>query len=551
MIRTRLRRLATAALVWAALVMVLPSAQTVRAQQPAPSPAEERVPLTAEALEELVGPIALYPDDLVSLVLPASTYPLQIVQASRYLAARESDSGLEPDADWDDSVVALLNYPEALERLNEDLDWTWALGEAVLYQQAAVLDAIQAFRDRAYTAGNLQTDDRQVVTREAETIVIKPADPQVIYIPYYEPRSVLRRHPYSVYHYHPYPYPVYYYPYPFGHSFGSGLFWGVTSAYSIGWHNHYLNVHPHRHRGHPYFGHAYHYPWYRRLGVRVGDGSHIWRPGRLSGARQRPTADVRDTDPAPGATPPSRGRLRNQPVADTTPRAPRLRDRTANGGQLTVGGRRGGVRSATAGARRVAGGRTPTAVDDTVDAARAASNRSSNRRPGATARTRTGTPAHRRGLRPGPLANPPGSTAAITPPASGQARSDSPPRTIVRHQPRLRNQPGSVARQTLRPLGDAGARLRTQAAPRPGFGGRGGGAGTVQRGSPGSAAGGSAPAYGGGGFRGAPGARPNAGAFGGTASRPSGPGSRAGGSGGARAPATAPPQPARRARNQP
>ena len=545
MIQTRLRRLATAALGSAALVMVLPSAQTARAQLPAPSPAEERVPLTAEALEELVGPIALYPDDLVSLMLPASTYPLQIVQAARYLAAHEGDSGLEPDADWDDSVVALLNYPEALERLNEDLDWTWSLGEAVLYQQAAVLDAIQAFRDRAYAAGNLQTDDRQVVTREAETIVIKPADPQVIYIPYYEPRSVLRRHPYSVYHYHPYPYPVYYYPYPFGHSFGSGLFWGVTSAYSIGWHSHYLSVHPHLHRAHPYFGHAYHYPWYRRLGVRVGDGSHIWRPGRGSGARQRPTADVRATDPAPGATPPSRARLRNQPAADTTPRAPRLRNQTASGG------RRGGVRSATAGARRVAGGRTPTAAADTVDAARAGSNRHSNRRPGATARTRTGTPVHRRGLRPAPLANPPGSTAVITSPGSGQARSDSPPRTIVRHQPRLRNQPGSVARQTLRPLGGAGERLRTQAAPRPGLGGRGGGAGTVQRRSSGSTTGGSVPAYGGGGFRGAPGARPNAGAFGGAASRPSGPGARAGGSGGARAPASAPPQPARRARNQP
>ena len=87
-------------------------------------------PLSAEELGDLVGPIALYPDDLIAIVLPASTYPLQIVQASRFLAAREDGEGAQPSEDWDDSGVALLNYPEILDLMNRDLDWTWKLGES-------------------------------------------------------------------------------------------------------------------------------------------------------------------------------------------------------------------------------------------------------------------------------------------------------------------------------------------------------------------------------------------------------------------------------------
>jgi hypothetical protein len=92
----------------------------------------EDIPLLQAAeLEELVGPIALYPDDLLAIVLPASAYPMQIIDAQRFLEDLEDDPTLEPNPDWDDSVVALLNYPEVLALLNEDLDWTWRLGEAV------------------------------------------------------------------------------------------------------------------------------------------------------------------------------------------------------------------------------------------------------------------------------------------------------------------------------------------------------------------------------------------------------------------------------------
>ena len=119
----------------------------------------EDIPLLEQSeLQDLVGPIALYPDDLLAIVLPASTYPLQLVQAQRFLQALENDPSLVPDEEWDDSVVALLNYPEVVDLLNEDLDWTWRLGEAVVAQQADVVAAVESFRDRAYAAGNLRRD---------------------------------------------------------------------------------------------------------------------------------------------------------------------------------------------------------------------------------------------------------------------------------------------------------------------------------------------------------------------------------------------------------
>ena len=157
----------------------------------APATNDEGIPVLTQAeLVELVGPIALYPDDLLAIVLPASTYPLQVVQAARFLADFEQDSSLEPDESWDDSVVALTNYPEVVELLNEDLDWTWQLGEAVVAQQADVIAAIESFRDRAYSAGNLRSDEHQNVTESEGVIEIAPVEEDVIYVPYYEPLSI-------------------------------------------------------------------------------------------------------------------------------------------------------------------------------------------------------------------------------------------------------------------------------------------------------------------------------------------------------------------------
>ncbi len=258
--------------------------------------------LTGDDLQTLVGPIALYPDDLLAIVLPASTYPLQIVQAARFLEAYEIDSSLEPDEDWDESVIALINYPEVIELLNDDIDWTWRLGEAVISQQEDVVSAVEVFRDRAYVAGNLKSDEYQTVSKDDDIIEIVPIEDDVIYVPYYEPEVVVVRQPRPVYHYYAQPYPVYYYPYPYGHAFTSGYFWGVTTAFRIGWASDHLRVHHASYWGHPYYGHHYYGHYYRRPSITVYNTVYVnnarrhsqhnyrdgdyWRPHRRSGARQ-------------------------------------------------------------------------------------------------------------------------------------------------------------------------------------------------------------------------------------------------------------------------
>lgn len=253
-----------------------------------PAAAQENV-ASAEELRELVGPIALYPDDLVAIVLPASTYPLQVVQAARLLEDRKRDASLKANEDWDDSVVALLNYPEVIKLLNDDLDWTYDLGTAVLNQRADVLSAIQDFRDEAYAAGNLRSDERQTVARADDAIEIKPANPQVIYVPYYEPEQVVVYQPAPVYYYYPVAYPVYYYPYPEHYYFNTGFFWGVNTWFSIGWHSHYLHVYDPFYYGHPYYGHTYYDPFYvRNVYVNVNHyhyPNNVWEPTYRYGGR--------------------------------------------------------------------------------------------------------------------------------------------------------------------------------------------------------------------------------------------------------------------------
>jgi hypothetical protein len=250
--------------------------------------AAEGTLLSAGELEELVGPVALYPDDLLAIVLPASTYPLEIVQAARFLDEAEADSSLKPDESWDDSVVALLNYPEVLRMMNDDIDWTWSLGEAVIAQQSDVIAAVEAFRDRAYAAGNLKTDERQTVTVEDGAIEIEPADDEIIYVPYYEPAEVVVYQPRRVYYYYPEPYPVYYYPYPLGYDFYGGVFWGVTTAFHIGWSNHYLHVYHPSYWGHPYYGYTYNdYYWYRRPSINVYNTWYVTNTYRTSRYRYR------------------------------------------------------------------------------------------------------------------------------------------------------------------------------------------------------------------------------------------------------------------------
>jgi hypothetical protein len=205
------------------------------AQAPA-APGGAASPPSAEELAKLVGPIALYPDDLVAIILPASTNPLQLVQADRFLAKRKSDPKLPVDDRWDDPVKSLLNYPDVVKMMSADLDWTTALGEAVVADQGAVIEAVQAFRRKAKAAGSLKSDDKQVVKIEQETVYIVPADPQVIYVPQYNPTTVIVQSAPPIYY--PTPYPAYYYPYPPGAALAAGVIWGA--AIGAAWSgNHY------------------------------------------------------------------------------------------------------------------------------------------------------------------------------------------------------------------------------------------------------------------------------------------------------------------------
>jgi hypothetical protein len=218
-------------------VVLLVLAMNAGAQAPA-APGGAAAPPSTEELETLVGPIALYPDDLVGIILPASTSPLQLVQADRYLDKRKADPKLPVDDKWDDAVKSLLNYPDVVKMMSADLDWTSALGEAVVTDQGAVIEAVQAFRRKAKAAGNLKSDDKQVVQVEKEIVTIVPADPQVIYVPQYNPQTVVVYSPTPVYAYYPTPYPSYYYPYPPGAALAAGVVWGA--AIGAAWSgNHY------------------------------------------------------------------------------------------------------------------------------------------------------------------------------------------------------------------------------------------------------------------------------------------------------------------------
>jgi hypothetical protein len=189
--------------------------------------------LDVEALRVLVAPIALYPDDVLAVVLPASTTGLQIVQAQRYLDKHKADPSAQPNSDWDPSVLALLNYPEVLSRMNADLDWTSRLGDAVINQQADVMDAIQQIRNEAAASGYLKSDEKQVVTQEKETVIIKSADPEVVYVPTYDPQVVVEQTYVTA------PPPVYSTPYPYYYSpaatFFTGAFVGAAFAYGFDW----------------------------------------------------------------------------------------------------------------------------------------------------------------------------------------------------------------------------------------------------------------------------------------------------------------------------
>jgi hypothetical protein len=188
-----------------------------------------------EELDQLVAPIALYPDSLLAQIFMASTYPLEVVQAGRWVKANQNLKGdalttaLEQQ-NWDPSVKSLVNFPQVLDMMNEKLEWTQKLGDAFLAQQKDVMDTVQKLRAKAEAQGNLKSNKEQkvVVEQETKTIIIEPANPQVVYVPTYNPTVV----------YGPWWYPAYppYYYYPPGYVAGAALFsFGMGVAMGAAW----------------------------------------------------------------------------------------------------------------------------------------------------------------------------------------------------------------------------------------------------------------------------------------------------------------------------
>ncbi len=271
--RTTLQKVTSALLL--VLLVASPAFSLAAEQPPTPDPASvpgaaqppeaKAATLSSEQLEQLLAPIALYPDSLLAQVLMASTYPLEVVSASRWAKANSSLKGKSLDAalqkqPWDPSVKSLVAFPQVLQMMNDKLDWTEQLGNAFLAQQKDCMDAVQRLRAKAQAQGSLVTTKQQIVKTQpsgsgARTIIIQPAQPDVIYVPTYNPTVV-----YGVW-----PYPAYppYAWYPPGYvattsllSFGVGLATGYALWGDMDW-GHYdvdVDVHNYNHwdgGGHP------------------------------------------------------------------------------------------------------------------------------------------------------------------------------------------------------------------------------------------------------------------------------------------------------------
>jgi uncharacterized membrane protein YgcG len=227
---------------------VFGSVQSLRAQ-------DDKKNFKPEELDQMLAPIALYPDALLSQVLMASGYPLEIVQAARWSKANatfKGDAAVQAvkDQDWDTSVKSLVAFPDVLMNLNEHLDWTQKLGDAMIGQEGDVADSIQRLRAKATAAGSLQSTPQQTVTTQGSgdsiQYVIQPARPEIVYVPAYSPSWAYGPWPYPAYP------PVYY---PFAGALARGFFWGAgfaaAGAMYGGWNwagrgNSYVNVNVNR-----------------------------------------------------------------------------------------------------------------------------------------------------------------------------------------------------------------------------------------------------------------------------------------------------------------
>lgn len=335
------------------------------------APAVEDAPAFTQAeLDQMLAPVALYPDALLSQILMASTYPLEVVRAARWSRANPGLSGQNAvravqDRPWDPSVKSLVAFPQVLAQMDEKLEWTQDLGDAFLAQPTQVMDTVQGLRRKAYAAGNLESDAHYRVEQRGQHIIIESAYPDVVYVPYYDPRVV-----YGPWWWAGYP-PVYWGPWPGYYAYvGSGFHWSagifVGSAFFFAisdWHHRHIkvvHVHPaprvrlhrqfphkiwrhdwrHRHRvkyRHPLVRQAFAPPHARHDGrhdfrsrIRSAPPDHrAWRDRigrRDDGARRHDGTVSRRGDERRAIAQPGVGRLGMRPDRRLTSRHPNLPD---------------------------------------------------------------------------------------------------------------------------------------------------------------------------------------------------------------------------------
>lgn len=205
---------------------------------PPPVPAQGAQP-SPDELQQLVAPIALYPDSLVAQILAASTFPEEIVEADRWMQEHRNLQGqaLADEVNkqpWDASVKGLTAFPSVLSNMDKNLSWTSSLGDAYVNDQAGVMNAIQVMRQRAEAAGNLQNTPQQTVSNTAGNIYVQPANPQVVYVPEYDPWLAYgpALAPWPGWYW----YPGLYITVP-GIVWGVGLGIGLFAAFGWGWHH--------------------------------------------------------------------------------------------------------------------------------------------------------------------------------------------------------------------------------------------------------------------------------------------------------------------------
>jgi hypothetical protein len=221
------------------IVLLLPASALLLAQEgtlPTQGPPRAQL-LSPDQLNNLVAPVALYPDSLLSQVLVAATYPLEIVEAAQWLQQNRNLQGSQlveaaRQQNWDASIQALVVFPDVLNRLNSNIRWTTDLGNAFLAQQADVMNAVQVMRAQARSEGKLNSNPQEIITDQTQgnrtVIEIRPADPQVVYVPSYNPEYIWGP---PAYGYYP---PLYYPEVGFGFGFGPGIYLGGFFG-GLGW----------------------------------------------------------------------------------------------------------------------------------------------------------------------------------------------------------------------------------------------------------------------------------------------------------------------------